>query len=112
MHKDLFPVMLKELDKFKQARSRRDYAKCEVHLGRAHILSQKSVIAHLGVHWVMLIYAYGKKDYKELRGQILRFLVVIPGHLFGRVPKGNTGWSSIRLTQELPIPNDLNKYLE
>lgn len=109
MNKDLYPVLLRELNLFKQARSNREFKKCETHLGRAHILSQKSIFAHLAVHWVMFMYAFGKRDYREMRGQVLRFFVVVPGHLLGKVPVGNTGWSTMKLTETGSIPEDLRQ---
>ncbi|MGE3608589.1 MAG: DUF3703 domain-containing protein [Bacteriovoracaceae bacterium] len=109
MNKDLYPVLLRELNLFKQARSNREYKKCETYLGRAHILSQKSIFAHLAVHFIMFMYAFGKRDYREMRGQVLRFFVVVPGHLLGKVPLGNTGWSTMKLTETGSIPEDLKQ---
>lgn len=112
MHKELFPVLLNELNKFKAERAARNLSKCEVHLGRAHILSQKSAFLHLCVHYVMFIHAFGKRDLKEMRGQVLRFLLVVPGHLFGKVPSGNTGWATVGLTESMDLPKDLVEYLK
>ena len=101
----------KEVSEFRVHESNGNHQKCREHLGRAHILSQTSMFSHFYVHWLMLCYALRSKDTPELRGQMVRLLVILPGHLIGRVPKGNIGWSSVGLTQEMPIPDDLKRLL-
>jgi hypothetical protein len=101
----------KEVLEFRIHESNGNHQKCIEHLGRAHILSQSSILSHFYVHWLMLGYAIRNKDTPEIRGQIVRLLVILPGHLIGRVPKGNIGWSSVGLTQEMPIPDDLRHLL-
>jgi len=51
-------------------------------------------------------------DLKEVLGQVIRITATVPGHLFGKVPVGNIGWSSVELTQEMSVPPDLNEILE
>lgn len=89
-----------------------DRAKYQYHLGRVHILSQSSVGRHLKVHYLMFLYACFIFDKKEIFGQILRLIVTVPGHMLGKVPKGNTGWSSVGLTQTLPLPEDLKPFIK
>ena len=107
MKAELRNQFVKELEGFKDARYQGKHEECFRYLSRAHILSQKSVRLHLRVHWIMFLYALSRDDAKEVRGQALRLLVTIPGHLFGRVPLGNIGWSTVKLTQTMPIPEDL-----
>lgn len=112
MKTEVFPVWLNELETSEKELKRRNYKKCEYHIGRAHILSQKSILLHLSVHLVMFIYSWRNRNYKEMRGQVLRFLVVIPGHILGKVPRGNTGWSSVGLMEVMDVPKEFEKYLE
>lgn len=96
-----------EIFAYKEALSSLDHDLCVLHLGRAHVLSQHNWRQHVYVHILMFGYARNRKDHKELAGQLLRLFVTIPGHIIGRIPWGNTGWSSIPLTKKLPIPEDL-----
>lgn len=96
-----------EIASFKKALGELNDQKCIFHLGRAHIISQSSTMTHLYVHLLMLNFALKKLNGKEVAGQILRLLVTIPGHLIGKVPQGNIGWSTVGLTEQMPIPDDL-----
>ncbi len=96
-----------ELDLYHLAYSLRDLEKARTHLGRAHILSQASAIQHLRIHCLMLLYALKTHDLKEVFGQIIRLLVTIPGHILGKVPQGNIGWSTVGLTEKMEVPEDL-----
>lgn len=109
MNTDLKRYFKNEINQFKNASAREDHVSCFFHLGRAHILSQKSVVLHLKVHLIMLRYSFKRKDAVEFFGQILRLFVTIPGHLFGKVPVGNIGWSTVGLTEQMPVPEDLKK---
>lgn len=107
MNKDLLALFNRELDKFEDALKEKNHEKCFSFLGRAHVLSQHSVLLHLKVHWLMFQYSLKRRDFKEIYGQILRLIVTAPGHLLGRVPVGNIGWSTVKLTQTMPVPDDL-----
>ncbi len=104
-------LMKFEISKFKSAQAIGDHQASFHHLGRAHVLSQSSPSNHLFIHWLMFRYAIGRKDYKEILGQVLRLLVTIPGHLLGRVPVGNIGWSTVGLIEHLPLPEDLKEVI-
>lgn len=110
MEKDFYPVLFDELEKIKAARNSKNHTKCELHFGRAHILSQKNFFVHICIHFTMFMYSFGRRDYKEMRGQLLRALLVVPGHVLRILPRGNTGWSSVGLTEEMTLPKDLEKY--
>jgi hypothetical protein len=97
----------KEVLLFKEAQTSKNHDLCILHLGRAHIISQQSAWSHLYVHFIMFAYAAEKADLKEILGQTLRIFVTLPGHLIGGVPKGNIGWSTVGLTSEAPVPEDL-----
>lgn len=107
MNKELLDQFEREVVNFQSALDQRDHEKCFYYLGRAHVLSQKSVRQHLKVHWMMFKYSVNRKDFNEVGGQVLRLLVTIPGHLFGKVPVGNIGWATVRLTETMPVPEDL-----
>lgn len=97
----------KELEIYYQAYSSSDFEKARTHLGRAHILSQASVFEHLRIHGLMLAYALKTHDLKGIFGQIIRLLFTLPGHLLGKVPQGNIGWSTVGLTETMELPEDL-----
>lgn len=107
MKRIAYEAMMREIESYNRARSESNHELSLYHLGRAHIISQKSTRYHLYVHFLMLLYALERTDLKEIIGQILRLTVTVPGHILGKVPKGNIGWATIGLTQELPIPDDL-----
>lgn len=101
-----------EIKAYEKALNDNNESAIRAHLARAHILSQVNTLMHLKVHYFMFKYACHKKDMKEVSGQLIRLLVTIPGHIFGKVPQGNIGWSNVGLTQEMPIPEDLGKILK
>lgn len=77
------------------------------HLERAHILGQLSFLDHVVVHVRMLRIAFENRDALEVRGQFVRLLATVPGHLFGWVPIGNTGGANVSALRPMPIPADL-----
>lgn len=107
MKTELYKQFNKELQNFQQANRLKNHEQCFHYLSRAHILSQKSVKLHLKTHLIMFKYALARNDMKEIGGQIIRLLVTIPGHFFGKVPVGNIGWATVRLTEKMSIPEDL-----
>jgi hypothetical protein len=88
-----------------------DFESAWHHLERAHILGQRSLIMHVWTHLWMLRVAVTKGDGREIRGQIIRLITVVPGYLFGWVPTGNTGGTSVSALSPMPIPNDLEPIL-
>lgn len=81
------------------------------HLERAHIVSQPWAWPHTRVHCAMLRCAIRERDRRELVGQLVRLAVAGPGSLAGRYPTGNTGRTTMRLTETAPVPADLEKIL-
>lgn len=81
------------------------------HLERAHIVSQPWAWQHTRVHWAMLATATRQRDPKEFAGQVVRLVVAGPGSLVGKYPVGNTGRTTMRLTEVAPIPDDLESLL-
>ncbi len=81
-------------------------------LERAHVLGQRAFIPHLRVHWQMLRLAWGNGDQRELRGQLMRIALVPVGHLFGRLPLGNTGGANVSAFQPMPVPPELERLMK
>ncbi len=96
-----------ELELYQKASLNKNWEEVVYYLGRAHILSQIYPLSHLYVHFLMLFSSLRFFRLGEISGQILRVFVTLPGHLIGKVPKGNIGWSTVPLTQEMDIPEDL-----
>lgn len=80
-------------------------------LERAHLLSQPWAWPHTRVHLVMLRLAVRQRDGRELIGQIVRLAVAGPGSLAGKYPSGNTGRTTMRLTETAPLPPDIHDTL-
>lgn len=99
-----------EIDLYLEARRRKIQSLCVHHLGRAHILAQKSVVIHLIVHVLMLVHACSRRDIKEIKGQLVRLIATVPGHVFNKLPRGNIGWSSVSMFERMDIPSDLEPY--
>jgi uncharacterized protein DUF3703 len=81
------------------------------HLERAHILSQPWAWPHTKVHAVMLRHALRVRDGHEAVGQLLRIVVAGPGSLAGKYPSGNTGRTTMGLTEIAALPADLEAIL-
>ena len=59
----------------------------------------------------MLAVALRTKDRGEATGQVVRLLVAGPGSLAGRYPPGNTGRTTMGLTENAPVPADITAFL-
>lgn len=111
MNQKLLLVLKHEISAFKKADLESHCEKAVYHLGRAHIISQASWIHHLMVHFLMLSFSLKRRDLREVSGQLIRIFVTVPGHVVGKVPKGNIGWSTVGLTSEKELPDDLKKII-
>lgn len=80
-------------------------------LERAHLLSQPWAWPHTRVHLAMLRFALAQRDRREIAGQIIRLAVAGPGSLAGKYPSGNTGRTTMRLTETAPLPADIDNVL-
>ena len=81
-------------------------------LERAHVLGQRDFIRHGRVHVLMLRAAWDLGDGREIRGQFLRLALVPLGHLFKRLPAGNTGRSNVSAFVPMDVPADLKRLLD
>ena len=77
------------------------------HFERAHIIGQQSLTRHMVSHWWMFKIGIRKSDFREIFGQTTRMVAVIPGYVFGWVPKGNTGGANVSPIKPMAIPEDL-----
>lgn len=100
-----------EIDGFRQARAGRDAVDAWHYLERAHILSQQVLRLHLHAHAVMLAFALSRREWREVRGQVLRLMLAPLGALLGRIPLGNTGRASVNAFRPMPIPEELRHVL-
>jgi len=89
-----------------------DLALAQRHLERAHILGQRWYLTHIQTHYRMLRLALKRSDGNEARGQLVRLIGAGPFHIAGWVPVGNTGGANVSATLPMPIPSDLQSYLD
>ncbi len=94
-----------------QARKPKDYERSFTYLEYAHILGQQDVLCHLHVRLQMLWLALCTADWRELAGLSYRLLLTSFGHLFNRLPLGNTGRSNACAFKPLAIPEELREIL-
>jgi hypothetical protein len=78
----------------------------------AHVLGQRDFGRHWRMHVTMLRAAWALRDGRELLGQLLRLSLVPLGHLFGRLPLGNTGRSNVSAFTPMDVPADLKRLLD
>lgn len=76
-------------------------------LERLHIIGQVIMTLHYQVHFMMLKLALKEGKNVEFFGQIFRILLVMPGHLLGRLPSGNIGTSRVSAFSRMELPEDL-----
>lgn len=81
-------------------------------LERAHVLGQNEFGSHLRVHLRMLHVGFASRDWREVRGQVLRIAMVPVGHLLGRLPRGNTGAASVSAFAPMAIAPDVERLLD
>ncbi|OLT35746.1 hypothetical protein BJF79_32035 [Actinomadura sp. CNU-125] len=101
------PVRAAYRSEMNAARHSGDPASRWHHLERAHILSQPWPWPHTRNHIAMFALAIAQRDRREALGQVVRIIVAAPGSAIGRYPEGNTGRADVRLTQPMPVPEDL-----
>jgi arylesterase / paraoxonase len=111
MKSDVKTAFQSEMRQARSAFSAQSWDESFRHLERAHILGQRYFITHVWTHLWMLKVAVRKADWREIRGQIMRLVAVVPGYLFGWVPKGNTGGANVSALLPMPVPKDLEPYL-
>jgi len=100
-----------ELLAARRAAADRDVESAFEHLGRAHILGQRSTWRHVHVHWLMLKLGASVRAWPEVFGQLSR---IAAATIFSRiwVPAGNTGRANVSALKPMPVPDDLRVLLE
>jgi len=73
------------------------------HLENGHVLGQSSTWWHVRVHWLMLLWAFRHKDWREFFGQLIRILGAASKTAIGLVPVGNTGGANISPFKTFPL---------
>lgn len=81
-------------------------------LERLHILGQLGISLHYHSHFLMLRQAFQERNVQEIAGQIVRLLLVAPGHLFNSLPKGNVGTTRVNPFTPMNIPDDFKDYFK
>lgn len=111
MPQGLTPHYRAEIEKYRTALSAGNLPRAWQHLERAHILGQPWAVEHSEVHWLMLRFGFTIKNWKEIRGQILRLVFGGVKSFVGKVPTGNTGGADVPPLQPMEIPEDLRELL-
>lgn len=78
-----------------------------MHLEAAHVVGQTRFWPHLGVHCHMLTLAWRERDWQEMFGQVFRIALVPLGHLFRRLPLGNTGRAQVSVFKPMAVRPEL-----
>ena len=103
MPKSLIPYYQSELVAYREKLSNGYLQEAWINLERAHILGQPYPYQHSEVHMLMLQFGFRIKDWKEIRGQILRLGVGGIKSFVGKVQVGNTGGANVRPLQFMEI---------
>lgn len=78
----------------------------------AHVIGQGLPGPHLRSHLWMLRIAAARRDWPEIRGQILCIALAPIGNVTGRLPFGNTGAATVRAFQSMQPPRRLPSLVE
>lgn len=78
----------------------------------AHVLGQCLFWPHFLSHLWMLRIAYVRRDWREMRGQLLRLALVPVGNVMGWLPLGNTGNTNVSVFKSMPTPIRLKNIIE
>jgi hypothetical protein len=106
---EAFEAAMIEADQY---RARSDAKGAFAALERAHVLGQLDLVPHLRVHWQMLRVGWAAGDRREIRGQVMRIALVPVGHLFGRLPVGNTGGANVSAFKPMAVAPELKRLIE
>ncbi|MFV3128048.1 DUF3703 domain-containing protein [Niveispirillum sp. KHB5.9] len=104
---DIAALVEEELVLYRRARTHGDIPSAWTALERAHILGQMDWYQHVRVHLLMLRLGIATWDWREIRGQLFRLLLAVPGSVTGKAPLGNSGRSDISAFMPQPIAPDL-----
>jgi Protein of unknown function (DUF3703) len=77
----------------------------------AHIVGQHVYALHIQSHLAMLRFAWHHKQWGEIFGQLMRLALVPIGHVFQRLPKGNSGRADISAFKPMEVPPKLQSLI-
>ena len=101
------PHTFERLSQAYQRLDHRDLGQAWHLLEAIHVRGQTRLVPLARSHWYMLRLAWQTRNLSELSGQLLRLLLVPFGHLFGRLPLGNTGRAYISAFQPMAVAPEL-----
>ena len=101
----------RELDAAAIAQTRGEAQAEFAHLERAHILGQRSILAHSIAHWRMFRFGLRHRDVREVFGQVVRMIAALTKSKIW-VPVGNTGGANVNPFRPMPVPGDLRIYID
>lgn len=96
----------------RQAHAVEEYERAFGLLQDAHVIGQCLLWPHLRSHVWMLRLAATRRDWSEIRGQLLRIALVPIGNAMGRLPFGNTGDAKVSAFKPMQPPRRLASLLE
>lgn len=77
------------------------------HLERAHIIGQRYPFAHNHVHWLMLLFGFKIKNWREVIGQLPRLIFGGVKSFIGTVPIGNPGGANVPALKSFDLDADI-----
>lgn len=81
-------------------------------LTAAHIVGQLDLKLHLQSHLAMFKLAWIEKHWREFFGQLLRLTLAPLGHVFGKLPLGNTGRANVNAFKVMPVSKDTQTIID
>lgn len=112
MRREIANEYKRSIEQANAAEQRSDLDSAFAALERAHILAQRYLFAHIYTHWRMLKVGIKRQDVREMFGQVVRMLAIVPAYLVGWVPMGNTGGSNVSALRPMSLPADIAPLLE
>lgn len=106
------PAVTRELEQAQKLELQDHAQSAFLYLERAHVLGQASTREHLRAHWAMFCWSLRQRDWREMRGQILRLMGAATKTFLGFVPAGNTGGSNVSPFRSMPVPADLQRQID
>ena len=102
----------KELDLARQLIALGELETACVHIERAHVIGQNSVVLHARSHWLFLKLELLRRRPSAAFGQVMRLILGVPGSALGVVPAGNTGGSDISMFKRMPVAAELKTIID
>jgi len=78
----------------------------------AHVVGQHDFSLHWKNHVAMLRFGLVLRDYPEAAGQLFRLLLVPLGHLFNKLPTGNSGRANVSAFQPMALEDSVQQLIQ